>query len=57
MTTVYEKMKEEKVACNHPETDSLFRNFPWPENLTNSYTEILLSGCATVCGDFGESQC
>lgn len=32
-------MKEKKVACNHPETDALFRNFPWPKNLTNSYDD------------------
>lgn len=57
MTTVYEKMKEKKAGCNHPEADALFCNFPWPENLANSYAEILLSGCATECGDFRESQC
>lgn len=57
MTTVYEKMKEKKAACNHPEADTLFCNLPWPKNLTNSYAKILLSGCATECGDFRESQC
>lgn len=34
MTTVYEKMKEKKAACNHPEADTLFCNLPWPKNLT-----------------------
>lgn len=57
MTTVYEKMKEKKAACNHPEADTLFCNLPWPKNLTNSYAKILLSGCATECGDFRESRC
>lgn len=47
MTTVYEKMKEKKAACDDPEADTLICDFPWPVNLTNSYAEILLLGCAT----------
>lgn len=57
MTTVYEKMKEKKAACDDPEADTLICDFPWPVNLTYSYAEILLLGCATEYGDFRESQC
>lgn len=49
MTTVYEKMKEKKAACNHPEADTLFCSLPWPKNLTNIYAKMLLSGlCQSV---------